>query len=80
MPKTVTLRLDDNLYRRLKGTATADRRPLANWIETTILRHLEECQFVSDLEMAEIRRNRDLVVRLHQGSQDARARRGRLVG
>ena len=80
MAKTVTLRLDDPVYREFRQLAEEDHRPLANWIVTTTLKHLEECQFVDELEMASIRSDRDLVRRLHQGSRDARLKRGRLVG
>lgn len=79
MPKTVTLRLDDPVYREFRELAAEDHRPLANWIVATTLKHLEECQFVDEIEMAAIRRDRGLVRRLRQGSQDARLKRGRLV-
>ncbi len=79
MPKTVTLRLDDPVYREFRELAAGDHRPLSNWIVATTLKHLEECQFVDELEMAAIRRDKDLVHRLRQGSQDARLKRGRLV-
>lgn len=80
MPKTVTLRLDDPVYREFRGLAAEEHRPLSNWIVATTLRHLEKCQFVDDLEMAAIRADRDLVHRLRQGSRDARVKRGRLIG
>ena len=79
MPKTITLRLDDPVYREFRDLAAGDHRPLSNWIVATILKHLEECQFVDEWEMAAIRRDKDLVHRLRQGSQDARLKRGRLV-
>lgn len=80
MAKTITLRLEDPVYREFRQLAEEDHRPLANWIVTTTLKHLEECQFADDLEMASIRADRNLVRRLRQGSQDARLKRGRMVG
>lgn len=80
MPKTITLRLDDPVYREFRELAAEDHRPLANWIVATTLKHLEECQFVDDLEMATIRKDRRLVHELREGSRDARLKRGRLVG
>ena len=80
MAKTITLRLEDPVYREFRQLAEEDHRPLANWIVTTTLRHLEECQFASDVEMAALRSDRSLVRRLRQGSRDARLKRGRLVG
>jgi len=80
VPKTITLRLDDPVYREFRELAAEDHRPLANWIVATTLKHLEECQFVDDLEMATIRKDRRLVHELREGSRDARLKRGRLVG
>lgn len=79
MPKTITLRLEDPVYREFRELAAEDHRPLANWIVATTLKHLEECQFVDDLEMAALRRDKDLVRRLRQGSHDARLKKGRWV-
>ncbi len=80
MAKTITLRLEDPVYREFRHLAEEDHRPLANWIVTTALKHLEECQFVGDVEMAAIQSGKGLVRRLREGSRDARLRRGRLVG
>jgi predicted transcriptional regulator len=79
MPKTITLRLDDESYRTLHEAAEAENRPLANLIQTAALARVREQQFTDDLEMAEIRGNEELIKRLRKGSRDARARRGRFV-
>lgn len=79
MSKTVTIRLDDDTYREFREAAEAERRPLSNLIETAALAKIREGQFVDDAEMAEIRSNENLLERLKSGSEDARARRGRLV-
>jgi predicted transcriptional regulator len=79
MPKTVTLRLDDAVHAELSEAAKAERRPLANLIETAALARIREQQFVDDAEMAEIRSNEALLERLKAGSGDARRRRGRFV-
>lgn len=76
MPKTVTLRLDDDTYRELKEAAAAERRPLSNLIEVAALERIREQQFVDDAEMAEIRQSERLLERLPSGSRDAAARRG----
>ena len=80
MAKTITLRLEDPVYREFRHLAEEDHRPLSNWIVTTTLKHLEECQFVSDVEMVSIRADKGLVRRLREGSRDARLKRGRMVG
>ncbi|HLY60822.1 MAG TPA: CopG family transcriptional regulator [Terriglobia bacterium] len=79
MPKTLTLRLDDETYTTFARAAKAERRSLANLIETAALRHIDESNFVDDAEMAEILSDRDLLGRLKAGSADAKRRRGRFV-
>jgi predicted transcriptional regulator len=80
MSKTVTIRLDDDVYAELREAAEAEDRPLSNLIEVAALARVREQQFVDDVEMAEILANEKLLKRLRAGSRDARARRGRLVG
>lgn len=79
MSKTVTLRLDDEVYEELKQAAAAARRPLSNLIETAALRRVREEQFVDDAEMAEIRADEALLERLQAGSRQARERKGSFV-
>ena len=79
MSKTVTLRLDDDVYRVFAEAAHADGRSLANLIQRAALLKIQEDRFVDDAEMAEILANAGLVERLREGSDDARARRGQFV-
>lgn len=79
MPKTLTMRLDDEIYEAFLRAAEAERRSLANFVETAALRHLQEASFADDAEMAEILSRPQLVKRLKAGSADAKKRRGRLV-
>jgi predicted transcriptional regulator len=80
MPKTVTIRLDDEVYSELREAAEAENRPLSNLIEVAALARVREQQFVDDAEMAEILANETLLERMRAGSRDARTRKGRLVG
>jgi len=80
MAKTLTLRVDEETYRRFAEAAKAEGRSIANLIETAAIEHLREQQFVDDAELAEIEANESLVARLKEGSRDARERRGRFVG
>lgn len=80
MTKTVTLRLDEEVYAELREAAAAERRPLSNLIETAALARIREAQFVDDAEMAQIVDNEDLMRRLKTGSRQARARKGTFVG
>ncbi len=79
MSKTVTLRLDERVYRRFQALARQDNRPMSNFIETAALRYIESEQWVDEFEMDEIRANEDLGKSLKRGLSDARARRGRFV-
>ena len=79
MAKTLTLRVDDELYNIFAAAAAAEGRSIANLIETAAFDNLRERQFVDDAEMAEITANERLVTRLQKGSHDARLRKGRFV-
>jgi uncharacterized protein (DUF1778 family) len=79
MPKTLTMRLDNETYETFVRAAKVERRSLANLVETAALRHIQETGFVDDVEMAEIVSRPELLKRLKAGSRDARKRRGRFV-
>ena len=79
MSKTVTLRLDEKVYKKFRGLAKNDNRPLSNFIETAALRFIEEHEYVDEFEMAEIRDNVSLNQSLKKGLRDAKAKRGRFV-
>jgi predicted transcriptional regulator len=79
MSKTVTLRLDEKVYRKFRGLAKHDNRPLSNFIETAALRFIEEHEHVDEFEMAEITENANLNRSLKAGLRDAKAKRGRFV-
>jgi predicted CopG family antitoxin len=80
MPKTVTIRINDDIYRSFIKRAKAENRSLANFIETSFKEHIRECDFADHSEMAEILANEQLVERLRKGSHDARRKRGRMIG
>jgi predicted transcriptional regulator len=80
MSKTVTVRLDDEVYEKIKNFAMAERRPISNFIENAALNYIEEAVFADELEMIEILSNKELVDRLKKGSKDVRKKRGRFVG
>jgi predicted transcriptional regulator len=79
MSQTVTLRLADAAYKKLKRLAAHDNRPLSNFIQTAALRFVEEHELVDEFEMAEISANTSLNLSLKAGLRDAKAKRGRFV-
>ena len=79
MSKTVTLRLNEQVYNKFRGLAQQDNRSLANFIETAVLRYIEEVEYADEFEMAEINSNEKLNRSLKNGISDAEAKRGRFV-
>lgn len=79
MSKTVTLRVEDTVYGKLRSWAKRDNRPLSNFIETAALRFIENQEVVDDFEMTEIKGNRALNTSIKRGLKDAKAGRGRFV-
>jgi len=76
MSKTVTLRLDEPVYRLFKAVAERENRPISNFIETAVMRFVREHETADEFEMAEIRGNAELNRSLKRGYQDAKRRRG----
>ncbi len=76
MSKTVTLRLNDEIYQRFRRLAERDNRPMSNFIETAVLRFIESEQFIDDYEMEEIRGNEELNKSLKRAMRDVKAKRG----
>lgn len=80
MPKTVTLRLDDEVYESLLHHSETEKRPLSNYIEMAALEYARVQEFADDEEMQAILGNRDLMKRLKKSSKEAKKRKGRFVG
>jgi predicted transcriptional regulator len=76
MSKTITLRLDDPVYRLFKDVAERENRPISNFIVTAVMRFVHEHGTVDEFEMTEIRANAGLNQSLKRGHRDARNRRG----
>jgi hypothetical protein len=79
MSKTVTLRLDEAVYLLFKSVAERENRPISNFIETAVLRFVQEHESVDEFEMAEIQGNTRLNQSLKRGHQDAKRRHGEFV-
>ncbi len=76
MPKTITLRLDDERYEIFKRLAEQENRPISNFIETATLRYIQSVEYADEFEMAEIKGNKELNESLQRGIEDSRAGRG----
>jgi predicted CopG family antitoxin len=80
MPKTLTIRIDEQTYKSFVKRAKAENRSLANFIETAVKEHILDSDFADDFEMAEILANERLVERLKKGSKDATRKKGTMIG
>jgi hypothetical protein len=54
MAKTITLRVEDNVYNTLKRGADGDRRTISNYIEFAAINYILNNNVVDDNEMKEI--------------------------
>jgi len=76
MTKTITLRLNEERYLRFRQLAEEDNRPLSNFIETAVLRYIEDQGYADEFEMSEIRANTELNDSLLRGLKDAETGKG----
>ena len=71
MSKVRTLRLSEEEYKRIQSVAEIERRPISNFITTTVLKEMEESYYVDPIEMAQIKSDEQLLKRLRAGHNDA---------
>lgn len=79
MPKTVTIRVDDDIYESFARHAEEERRSLSKFIEHAVIQYTKRSAFADDEEMREIAEDEGLVRRMKQGTEDARKGRGNFV-
>lgn len=72
MSKTITLRVDDDVYHLIKTAADGQRRNLSNFIEFATLQYLTSATYVDDAEMELILSDAELVANLRQGLEDSK--------
>ena len=75
MPKTVTIRLDDETYQMIRHAAEGQMRSISNFIEYATVSYLTEEALVSDEEMGEILSDAELLKNLKQARSDVAAKR-----
>jgi hypothetical protein len=79
MSKTITLRVDDDVYHIIKTAADGDRRTISNFLEIATLSYITEGTFVSDEEMNELLNDKALVKKLSQGREQIKHGRFSIV-
>ena len=77
--KTITVRIDDNVYSILKKAADGERRTISNFVENASLSYLTNEIYVSDYEIAEILKDAKLVSGLKKGLDDVKKRKFKIV-
>ena len=77
--KTITIRVDDNIYNILKKAADGEHRTISNFIENASLTYLTNEMYVSDYEMADIMKDAKLVSGIKKGLADAKKGKYKIV-
>jgi uncharacterized protein (DUF1778 family) len=70
--KTLTLRVDDEVYEMIKAASHGAKRNISNFIEYATLQYLASSQYVDSEEMNEILSDETLVESLDRGLKEAR--------
>ena len=79
MPKTITVRVDDTTYKRIKTAADSERRTISNFIEYATLAYVENSSFVTDEEMKGIAEDTELINNLKMSLEDIKSGKYRIV-
>ena len=79
MPKTITIRIEDDIYKTFADRAEAEKRSISSFIEMAALQYTKESEFVDIEEMSDILEDSGLIRRLKKGIRDTKARKGRFV-
>jgi uncharacterized protein (DUF1778 family) len=79
MAKTITVRVDDDTYNKIKTAADSERRTISNFIEYAALAYVENSCFVADEEMVDITKDRELLNNLQRSVEDIKEGKYRIV-
>lgn len=79
MGKTVTVRINDATYERIKAAADSERRTISNFIENATISYVEQSEFIDDHEMAGILKNEILLRNIKSAMGDIKNKKYRIV-
>jgi uncharacterized protein (DUF1778 family) len=71
--KTLTLRVDDDIYNIIKLASDGAKRNISNFIEYATLQYLTSSQYVESEEMNEILEDKELIKSLNRGLKEAKS-------
>lgn len=77
--KTITIRIDDDTYKKIKSAAESEKRTISNFMEYATIAYLENSSFITDDEMIQIVEDHELMNRLQQSVQDIKRGNYRIV-
>jgi len=80
MPKTLTLRIEDKIYKIFKEAAKGENRSISNFIEKAAYNYLLSDQYVSDEEMNEIVSDKALLKGFKNSIDDLKKGNFKIVG
>jgi uncharacterized protein (DUF1778 family) len=70
--KTLTLRVDDDVYNMIKLAAEGAKRNISNFIEYATMQYLTSTEYIDNNEMQEILDDAPLIKSLDQGLSEAK--------
>jgi len=70
--KTLTLRVDDDVYSMIKLASDGAKRNISNFIEYATIQYLTSSQYIDNNEMNEILSDKILIKSLNQGIEEAK--------
>ena len=68
--KTVTMRVDDSTWQMISAAAEGQRRTISNFLEFAVLQYLSSSQYVDNVEMRAILKDKELVRSLKEGLKE----------
>jgi uncharacterized protein (DUF1778 family) len=79
MAKTVTVRIDESTYKRIKSAADSERRSISNFMEHATLSYIENSTFVDNDEMKGISEDKELLATLSKAMGEIKRGNYRIV-
>jgi uncharacterized protein (DUF1778 family) len=70
--KTVTMRVDDSTWRMISAAADGQKRTISNFLEFAVLQYLSSAQYVDNVEMRAILKDKELVRSLKEGLNEVK--------
>ena len=80
MPKTLTLRIEDKIYKIFKEAAKGENRSISNFVEYAAYNYLLSDQYVTDEEMKEIISDKALLKGFKSSIDDINRGNFKIVG